>query len=337
MGLWFSEHVDLDYMASQVAAAAHQALGLLIAKTKCIPMNFKCYTKLYDSLVQPVIDYGACVWGHLEFKCIEAVQNRATWYFLGVPSKTPTTAVLGEMGWEPQTVKQWVCVTRQWCRFSVMDDSRINKHVFKWAVNSKYKNWVFKCKSKFESCGLEYIANIDQQLSPKHTVRDARKCLMDNFIEASWREDLNRITAKHGPGLNKLRTYRLFKNDFKTEPYVERCYYSDRSAMARIRCGVAPLRVELGRYDHGEYIPEFQRVCQLCDQEIENEIHVLLQCPFYHDIHVDLFQKAADIFVDFRNYVDVEKLKLLMSDALFKYTARTCRDILNRRKDLLTV
>ena len=32
LGLWFTEHVDYKYMAEQVAASAHRALCLLIAK-----------------------------------------------------------------------------------------------------------------------------------------------------------------------------------------------------------------------------------------------------------------------------------------------------------------
>ena len=99
LGLWFTEHIDLGYMASQVSASAHRSLGLLIAKAKCTDFSFECFTKLYDSLVQPIIDYGASIWGHTHYHCIDSVQNRAMRFFLGVPCKTPTSAVIGDMGW----------------------------------------------------------------------------------------------------------------------------------------------------------------------------------------------------------------------------------------------
>jgi hypothetical protein len=43
---------------------------------------------LYDSLVQPIIGYGASIWGYKSFSCIEAVQNRAMRYSLGVGKRT---------------------------------------------------------------------------------------------------------------------------------------------------------------------------------------------------------------------------------------------------------
>ena len=36
----------------------------------------------------------------------------------------------------------------------------------------------------------------------------------------SWMTEVTRIEAKRGKGLNKLRTYVLFKRDFRLEPYL---------------------------------------------------------------------------------------------------------------------
>ena len=64
---------------------------------------------------------------------------------------------------------------------------------------------------------------------------------------------------------------------FTSEQYV----YSvmpkkHRSALAQFRCGTAPIRIETGRY---EGIPEGERLCFHCDDSIENEMHVFLECP----------------------------------------------------------
>ena len=50
-----------------------------------------------------------------------------------------------------------------------------------------------------------------------------------------------------------------------------------RSAYARFQSGVAPLRLETGRY---ERIEERDRVRFNCDSQIETEEHVLTVCPF---------------------------------------------------------
>ncbi len=59
-----------------------------------------------------------------------------------------------------------------------------------------------------------------------------------------------------------------------------------RSAFAIFRCGVAPLRVETGRYEN---IPFNERSCFNCLDSIEDEIHVLLECPLYSDIRANIF------------------------------------------------
>ncbi len=45
-------------------------------------MPYNVYTKLYDALMQPVIDYGAGIWGTKDFSCINCVQHRACRFFL---------------------------------------------------------------------------------------------------------------------------------------------------------------------------------------------------------------------------------------------------------------
>ena len=48
---------------------------------------------------------------------------------------------------------------------------------------------------------------------------------------------------------NKLQTYRVFKTEYKTEGYINLALPRlHRSSYAIFRCGVAPLRIETGRY-----------------------------------------------------------------------------------------
>ena len=54
-------------------------------------------------------------------------------------------------------------------------------------------------------------------------------------------------------------------------------YY--RSVLARFRARVAPIRIDTGRFEH-DYIPEDQRICLLCQTEVESEKHVILTAIF---------------------------------------------------------
>jgi hypothetical protein len=59
---------------------------------------------------------------------------------------------------------------------------------------------------------------------------------------------------------NKLRTYKLFKEVFETEMYLSKNIPSRyRSAFAKFRCGVAPLRIETGCYENKNVNVQFSK------------------------------------------------------------------------------
>ncbi len=108
---------------AQLLNTCFRALGLIIAKSKSLgSMPYDVFVKLYDSMVWPVISYGAFFsWETRSFSCIYAIQNRAMFYYLGVGRYTPTAALYGELAWQPPHVKQWRSVCLQWHIFIRMD------------------------------------------------------------------------------------------------------------------------------------------------------------------------------------------------------------------------
>ena len=153
LGLALNEFLDYNVTAKAVAQSASRALGLLIAKFKSMGgMPYDVYTKLYESMVWPVVSYGASIWGIKSFSCINAVHHRAMRFFLGTGKYTPTATVSGDMGWEPAFVKQWKSICVHWNRMCHMDYTRINKRVFVWADSTSgtgCKNYIFTVKEKF--------------------------------------------------------------------------------------------------------------------------------------------------------------------------------------------
>ena len=102
-----------------------------------------------------------------------------------------------------------------------------------------------------------------------------------------WKNQLLTEHARTGNGRNKLRLYKLYKEEYKEESYLRiPISRGHRSAFAKLRCGVAPLRVETGRYEN---IPFKDRLCFNCLDTVEDEIHVLLECPLYCDIRANIF------------------------------------------------
>jgi len=147
LGVLLTEHLYFDMMAKAVALSASRALGLLIAKSKLAGgFTFDVFTKLYDSLVCPIIDYSSSIWGFKTYSCINAVQHRAMRFFLGVGRYTPISALFGEMGWDPPIVRQWTSISRYYVRLSYTNHTRLNKRIALWASDNaslKCKNWYY--------------------------------------------------------------------------------------------------------------------------------------------------------------------------------------------------
>ena len=78
----------------------------------------------------------------------------------------------------------------------------------------------------------------------------------------------------------KLRTYNLIIDFTSSKAYLWKpLSFTQREAMAKIRLGVLPIRLETGRYERPKLVAE-QRFCQQCTLNLpENEIHCILECP----------------------------------------------------------
>ena len=101
------------------------------------------------------------------------------------------------------------------------------------------------------------------------------------------------------------------------------CYIPkyERSALAKLRCGILPIKIETGRYNH---IPEEFRICELCNlNEIENERHFGCRCTLYNDYRQQLYNSVFTIYPDFVALSNEEKFIYLMTHQqikLAKYT-----------------
>ena len=209
-----------------------------------------------------------------------------------------------------------------WNRLQAMDCSRLTKHVFFWdkTFDRYVSNWSHELKSIFTELGdrERYLINESVPLNLSWGI------LFQQFTD-SWKSDTDEKP--------KLRTYIKFKNQYETEPYVTALMPSyQRSVLARLRCGILPLEIEVGRYSPS--IPEEQRLCKLCNNlSVENETHFLFHCPLYESKRRDFYTTANQYFPGFINYSDEHKLHCIMNSNIVRQTARFVSDIFNMRQD----
>ena len=337
LGLTLNEHLDKNVIAKSVAKSAQRALGLLIAKHKALGgMPHEVFSKLYDSLVAPVIEYAAAIWGHREFSSINSVMNRACRYFMGVSKYTPNLAVHGDMGWKSSWHRQSVCITRLWLRLVNMDQNRIAYKVFKFSchmASNGCKNWCFATMKMFDELGLDHLKVWENCINKHAVITEINDCLYLK-TQSNWFENVNRAESLRG-GSNKLRTYKGFKSTYETEMYLKvPMPFKVRQSFASLRCGTAPLRVETGRYENK---PVNERLCELCDSgQIEDEIHFMTKCTAFTEERQQLYNNVSPYIVDFNQKSDTDRFLILMGNAnICKITARACHEMLTKRRSIL--
>ena len=257
-------------------------------------------------------------------------------FFMGTGKYTPNAAISGDMGWVPPFVKQWKCLSQHWVRNIHTLNTRLNKRIFEWTkrkANNSCKNWVFSVKKQFDSLQLDTNFDMYTYVNKSKFIGAVYDKMMSVHIE-EWKVSINRTNAIHGNGRNKLRTYRLFKTDYEVENYCKiRLPIAHRSAYAKFRCGVAPLKIETGRY---EGLAENDRICPFCLNDLEDESHVILNCAMYQDIRKNLMLKAVSIDANFHHFNDFNKMKTLFSNKdLISCCAKTCFKILQERRNIL--
>ena len=64
LGVIFNEHLNYDICSKTLAESGGRALGAIWCKFKLMKdVGFKTYSKLYETGVIPVLNYGSSIWG----------------------------------------------------------------------------------------------------------------------------------------------------------------------------------------------------------------------------------------------------------------------------------
>ena len=99
----------------------------------------------------------------------------------------------------------------------------------------------------------------------------------------------------------KCVSYRIFKDEIKTEPYLAKLDFVDRRALCKFRTGSHSLPIVKSRYTTGGGRVDVK--CNLCDSnDICDEFHVLFICKY--------FDPQRKIYLKSNHYVKPSTLKM---------------------------
>ena len=111
---------------------------------------------------------------------------------------------------------------------------------------------------------------------------------------------------------SKLRTYSQLKGSIGLEKYLLTITNTDdRSQLTKIRLSNHPVMIEKGRH---QSIEKQSRFCPFCENQVEDEIHFLLDCRALTHLRMELFSKINNETEDAISRNRTDKFKLLLSN-----------------------
>ena len=158
--LHYTGNLDLEMTTKTLSDQAARVANNLLALFKRLSFDVKTKLALFDSLVTPIILYGAEVWGIYDIKKIDRIHIKFCKAILGVKQQTLNNAVYGELGRYPLSViskersfKFWIHILKQ------KDTNSQVFNVYQYMLNRitsnpQTKSWASLIKSKLGNLGL---------------------------------------------------------------------------------------------------------------------------------------------------------------------------------------
>ncbi len=309
LGIFFHECLSPKQTVEALTASASRSFGRIVNMFRKLQnMGIRTYETLYHSYVEPIMNYGAAVWGYGDYSDPQVLQNRIMRYFLGCHKFAPTPAVQIEMDWLCTRFQRWVEMVRFRNRLASMPESRLPRVIYNWDKSLKTNAW-----ARSVDMILHYVNLPDENENLVHTDLDVVKARLIKLNREKWWA----ATAD----MTKLRTYRVLydEQDYKGLVYAN-LTRRQRSLLTKFKLGILPLGIEVGRFTD---VPLEYRLCQVCKEGLlEDEFHFILYCEGLKDTRSRFFE-GTTYLEDVEDVTDkVELCKLLFNSHNLKHSAR---------------
>ena len=241
--------------------------------------------KLFDSLISPILNYSAGIWGYCSSKEIENVHTKFCRKLLHVKKSTNLNALYGELGRVPMFIQRKVILIKYWAKIISKPNTSILYNTYEMLKldvdngSTDSNNWAYQIKLILDRIGLGNIWLMQQASST--TLQLIKRRILDNYYQ-TWYANIN-----NSP---KLESYCIFKHKFEFEKYLDNINDKKlRINLTKFRLSSHDLYIEVGRYNN---IPRDQRICQNCSMNVpETEYHFLLVCEKYRNLRMKFFKR----------------------------------------------
>ena len=163
-------------------------------------------------------------------------------------------------------------------------------------------NWCSNVLKLASSYNLD-ISNLEFSEPTKQYREYIKDEIKQKFI-SDWLSKIN--DSVNNPG---LRLYKLFKFDFRCEPYLQNVkQFKHRKMFTKLRTNSHLLEIE-----HGKHLGKLahDRLCSVC-HVVEDEFHFIMVCPLYNELRHNFLAEITSMFPLLNQYSLYDKFLFLM-------------------------
>ena len=294
---------------------ATRALFAIRSKVNITQLPVKIALKLFDALIKPILLYASEVWEPFvnneseqwDKNDIERTHLLFLKQILGVNRSATTTMVRGELNRYSLQEE----ILRRNIKYATYIQEKENCSIVKQAYISE----LYRApeKKSFFSSMLKHTSEIstisNSEFYPYadpflnlYSVKNLRK-VTEEIFSNEWKQKLQAST--------KAVTYRTFKTNMKFEVYLNHPKRKERVAMTKLRISDHKLMVEKGRHFQ-QVIPRENRLCHMCTNKVEDEIHFLTECKIYGSTN-NFWNLVVTKFPQTRNLSMENKVTFIMT------------------------
>ena len=301
-----SKNCSLSDTCRDLSIKTKRAIFALNSKIKlsCIPV--KLALKIFNTQLEPILLYGAEVWGPYVFT------NQANWEKLET-EKVHTQFLKRILGCDIHTS-------------NVMTRTELGRSPLYCKVIRKTVSFIQSIVAKpdslvYEALQYEKVINDDKNIfqmiktfTPFHgidlkTFGSLTKSDIFRQIEACY----NEIWRTELANLSKAETYKKVKSNIGLETYLSNVKNAKhRKSLSRLRLSNHQLMIEKGRH-HKKPIPRTERLCKFC-KVVEDELHFIVSCDLFENERESLFEACRNSSALFEGMDDEVKLIFILTN-----------------------
>ena len=237
-------------------------------------LNIETMLQVFDTYVSSILNYGCEIWGFNMAKDVEKVHMDFCKRILKVKKCTPNYMLYSELGRYPMALTRKLRMIKYWVKL-LNTSNVILKSLYEDMLDRLGSgNWLSQIKDLLMSLGLGYVWYNQYVPNCNIFLTQVKSVLNDQFLQEMY---------EYFESSSKCIVYRNLHDVHCLQYYIRKSLPENLiCTLSKFRLSSHDLNIEKGRYQN---IPRENRICGKCNRnEIEDEYHFTLICPYYRDL-----------------------------------------------------